>query len=317
MRSLKHRVKTPWSFQLVIKGSLKYRIYFLTIITICIVATSFGQKQYSNPIHLVVKPYWYNSNWFYVLCGIFILIFVVLFFRYRTRGLQRSKQALERTVSNRTAQLQTSLGEREMLLKEIHHRVKNNLQVISGLLELQKEEMTDEKVKAAFSEGQSRVRSVALIHQNLYQHETLSSIRFKEFIPDLLKYLDEVFEEKSKSLTVLVTGEDAQLDIDTAVPLGLIINELLTNAYKYVHPQNGNAEVVLELKRISTEEYQLIYSDNGPGIKGEINFDTATSLGLRLIKGLIGQLAGTVTYHYNNGSVFTFIFKDGAARRRE
>ncbi len=314
---IKINSKDTTEFSIGDKGMIKLQDLFADEYKICIVANSFGTKVYSNAIHLVVRPYWYNTRWFFALCSICILALVILFFRYRTKRLQRSKQALERTVSNRTAQLKTSLEDREMLLKEIHHRVKNNLQVISGLLELQKEEITDDKIKAALSEGQSRVRSVALIHQNLYQHENLSTIQFKQFIPDLVKHLAEIFEEKSKPITVEVKGEDAQLDIDTAVPLGLIINELLTNAYKYVHPQNESARVVLDLRTTVTGTYQLMYRDNGPGITGDINFETATSLGLRLIKGLIGQLAGTVSYQYDHESIFTFIFKDGEARKKE
>lgn len=285
--------------------------------SVVLIAGIGNTKFYSSSLNLTVSPYWYNTPWFYALCAVVMAGMVFSFFRYRNLRLQKAKQDLEKIVTERTSDLTTSLGERNILLKEIHHRVKNNLQVISGLLELQKDEIVDEQVKAALSEGQSRVRSVALIHHNLYQHENLASIHFKLFVSDLVRYLGEVFEEKSKKMIVDVVGEDAQLDIDTAVPLGLIINELLTNAYKYGAPEDGVATVMLELKKISDAQYQLTYKDNGPGIKGEIKFDSATSLGLRLIKGLIAQIGGTVTYSYNAGSVFTFIFKDGEARKKE
>ena len=284
---------------------------------ILLVADMGIRKYYHDALHLVVLPYWYNTVWFYAFSVIVLLIVVFILIRFRTKRLQKAQQELEQVVTIRTAELMNSLAERDILLKEIHHRVKNNLQVISGLLELQKEEMTDDKVKAAFAEGQSRVRSVALIHHNLYQHENLASIHFKPFISDLVKYLSEVFEEKNKKISVDVNGNDEQLDIDSAVPLGLIINELLTNAYKYASGANGIAVVKLELKRFSNTEYRLIYSDNGPGIKGTINFDNAASLGLRLIKGLIGQLGGSVVYHYSQGSVFTFVFKTTEARRKD
>lgn len=282
-----------------------------------LIATLGEKKFYSMPVNLKVKPHWYNSVWFYALCIVLLMGLIYLLFRFRTARLQKAKADLETLVTSRTAALTASLAEREILLKEIHHRVKNNLQVISGLLELQKEEMTDEKVKAAFSEGQSRVRSVALIHHNLYQNEALSGIFFKSFASDLVKYMAEVFEERNKKLSVEILGEDANLDIDTAVPLGLIINELLTNAYKYAIPENKPGVLTLELKIISEGQYELVCKDNGPGIKGTINFEDATTLGLRLIKGLIGQLAGSVSYHYEGGAVFTFNFKDAEARRKE
>jgi len=275
------------------------------------------KKYYSQALHIKVKPHWYNSVWFLALCVVLLAAIIYLLFRFRTARLQKAKAELETLVTNRTADLTASLAEREILLKEIHHRVKNNLQVISGLLELQKEEMTDEKVKEAFSEGQSRVRSVALIHHNLYQHEALSGIFFKSFTADLIKHMAELFEERNRKLTVEVLGEDANLDIDTAVPLGLIINELLTNAYKYAIPENSPGILTLQLTKISEGHFELICKDNGPGIKGTLNFEEATTLGLRLIKGLIGQLAGSVRYHYEGGSEFTFNFKDAETRRKE
>lgn len=256
-----------------------------------------------------------------VLYGGITLLSLLAFFVYRNLTIQKKSNSLITVEKHKTETLlikeKQLLGEKELLLKEIHHRVKNNLQVISGLLELQKDEMTDQAVKAAFSEGQNRVRSVALIHHNLYQHENLSTISFNLFISDLVKSLADVYEEKSNRLKVELAGEDAELDIDTAVPLGLIINELLTNAYKYAFPKTGNAQVMLRLTKKDGGEYELIYTDNGPGIKGEINFDKATSLGLRLIKGLTGQLDGNVFYSFNNGSVFTFSFKDAEARKKE
>ena len=299
------------------KGVLKFNNLNAAEYKVLLIATVGENKYYSSALPITVKPYWYNTNWFWGLCAISMLLGIFLFFRIRSLRLQKSKQELERIVSQRTAELTASLAERDVLLKEVHHRVKNNLQVISGLLELQKEEMTDAKVKAALSEGQSRVSSIALIHQNLYQHENMASIEFKLFTNDLIRYLAQVFEDRSKKIEVNVTGDDIRLDIDTAVPLGLIINELLTNAYKHATSKKGSADVVLELIKIGDGEYQLTYTDNGPGIKQKVNFETATSLGLRLIKGLIEQIAGTVSYKYNAGSVFIFIFKDEEARRRE
>lgn len=297
---------------IVILNNLRTGYYQLVLTT-----TLNGEKFYSTPISFEVTPHWYYSVWFLALCVVLLMAFIYLLFRFRTARLQKAKADLKTLVTSRTADLTASLAEREILLKEIHHRVKNNLQVISGLLELQKEEMTDEKVKAAFSEGQSRVRSVALIHHNLYQNEALSGIFFKSFTGDMIKYMAEVFEERNKKLTVEILGEDANLDIDTAVPLGLIINELLTNAYKYAIPENMPGVLTLELTKISEGQYVLVCKDNGPGIKGTLNFEDATTLGLRLIKGLISQLAGSVSYHYNGGAVFTFNFKDAEARRKE
>lgn len=298
------------------KGIIELRKFSEGSYRLALLAKINGTKYYSAWIPLKIKPHWYASGWFYLVCVILLVAAIIFFFRWRSLRLLKSKALLEDTVAKRTAALSASLDERTVLLKEIHHRVKNNLQVIGGLLELQKEEITDEKIKAAFNEGQSRVRSMALIHQNLYQHESLANIRFQSFVTDLVMYVRELYNDKSKTISVDVSGDDVLLDIDTAVPLGLIINELLTNAFKYAAGRQGEAKVVLHLKYIDKGEYQLTYKDEGPGIKGTVSFETATSLGLRLIKGLIAQVGGTVTYHYDNGACFTFLFKGSEARSK-
>jgi two-component sensor histidine kinase len=169
-------------------------------------------------------------------------------------------------------------------------------------------------VKAALSEGQNRIRSVALIHHNLYQHENLSSLSFKTFLPELAKNIADVFASKRQEIEIEITGDDAVIDIDTVVSLGLILNELITNAYKYAYTPGNNTKIIFELIQIEKGNFKLLYNDNGPGISREIDFENATKLGLRLIKGLIGQLHGTVTYHYNNGAEFIFYFKNAEAR---
>jgi two-component sensor histidine kinase len=206
---------------------------------------------------------------------------------------------------------------KDATIREIHHRVKNNLQVISGLLELQKEDVSDEIVKAALSEGQNRVRSVALIHHNLYQHESLSSLSFKSFLPELVKNISDVYSSKKQTIEVEILGNDIILDIDTVVSLGLILNELITNAYKYAISAEKKPKVTFQIAEQTVGNFSMIYQDNGPGIPKGIDFENSSSLGLRLIKGLIEQLSGTVKYNYNNGAEFIFYFKNAQARKDE
>ncbi len=256
--------------------------------------------------------------------GVFIVI-VLLYVRYRSKQqankrLSAAYTTLEQKniiIEDKTKKLQESLSERELLLKEIHHRVKNNLQVISGLLELQKEELIEEGSKAAFDEGQSRVKSISLIHQNLYQNENLGSVRFKTFVNELIGQVKDVFESADYKMNVKTEMTDDVLDIDTAVPLGLIINELLTNSYKYATVKGKIGTIKITLHDKKNGNFELNYSDSGPGIKEGVNFDTAASLGLRLIKGLAGQLGGGTNYKNENGSVFTIWFKNSLARREE
>jgi two-component sensor histidine kinase len=142
------------------------------------------------------------------------------------------------------------LTEKDLLMKEIHHRVKNNLQVISGLLELQGKTLNDETAKDALREGRNRVRSIALIHQNLYQFENLSSIELKRFANDLCRQVESVFK-KENNIATHIEVPVLYLDIDSAVPLGLIMNELLSNSFKYAFNNGIEGEINLEISTVA------------------------------------------------------------------
>ncbi len=264
----------------------------------------------------VIAPF-YTKWWAQLLLFLIVPISVFIFFRLRNKKLINDKVILENVVEKRTNQLQKSLSERELLLKEIHHRVKNNLQIISGLLDLQKEEIEEEESKAVFNEGQSRVKSIALIHQNLYQNDNLANVKFNSFIKELAVQVGDVFEQLNAKMEVSVDMPDLLLDIDTAVPLGLIINELLTNAFKYATSKNNQGEIKIKILEVVRGSYQLIFSDNGPGIPVGIDFESASTLGLRLIRGLAAQLNGEANYHYHFGGIFTIYFKDSETRKKE
>jgi len=264
---------------------------------------------------IVLKPF-YLQPWFLMSLGLILFGSVVLYFRFRTNKLYRENHELELKVESRTVDLTAALKDKELLIKEIHHRVKNNLQVISGLLELQKEQLDDHSTIAAFTEGQSRVSSIALIHQNLYQNENLTEIEFCSFARDLCSKVAELFDNQNNKVSFTVENREVFFDIDTAVPLGLIINELITNSYKYFTKENQDKKINLNITVLKKGAYKLIYRDNGPGLKKEINFETATSLGLELIKGLSKQIDGNATYTYENGSVFTILFRDFEARNK-
>lgn len=259
-----------------------------------------------------------------ILIGVAISA-ALLYYRYRTKKkagdkLESAYKILEQKnllIEENAKALSKSLDERELLLKEIHHRVKNNLKVISGLLELQKEELTEEGSRAAFDEGQSRVRSISLIHQSLYQNDNLSSVQFLPFIKNLVNQVKEVFENSDFKMNVKLEVPEIDFDIDTAVPLSLILNELLTNSYKYASVKGTTGQVEIALWVKGQGNYALVYKDNGPGMKAGIDFGNATSLGLRLIKGLAAQLMGEANYEFDHGAMFVIAFKDSAARRME
>ncbi len=257
----------------------------------------------------VVKPFYFKL-WFFVF--VFVLIMVVAFFifKYRTRLLKKQKLDLELKVMNRTKALKKAVHDKELLLSEVHHRVKNNLQVISGLLELQKENLKDEATRKAFSEGQSRVNSIALIHHNLYQNENPGNIEFSSFIIDLSSKIGELFDNQNRKVQFELGQDELYLSIDVAVPLGLIVNELLTNSYKYAMSDEHENKIQIHIMKLSKREYQLTYRDNGPGLADDVDFETTATLGLRLINGLSKQIHGSVKYYFEKGSVFVINFKE-------
>lgn len=264
---------------------------------------------------VVLKPFY--LQWYFIsLIGSLILMSIMFFLRYRTKKLVRTKTALEKTVSERTAQLKKSLNEKEILLKEIHHRVKNNLQVISALLEMQGSRSKNEEIKAAIIESQNRVLSIAFIHQNLYQHDDIKGVEVQSFVNELAKHIHHVFSKPDCEITVENNMPQTYLDIDTAVPLGLIINELLTNSYKYAFVNKNGGTIKVGLTKKREGEYLFTYFDSGVGLPKNYDVNKATSLGLRLVRQLAKQLAGKINYTYNDGSKFEFVLMDYETRSR-
>lgn len=265
------------------------------------------------PIEVVVPIY--LRTWFLALAFVLGVVSVLLFIRYRTARLKKRAKELERTVAERTAELDVSIKQKETLLKEIHHRVKNNLQVISSLLELQSNRLSDEVSQSAFQEGQNRVRSIALIHQLLYQGEDLAAVEFTEFVRLLFNQVRSVMTTAGIQVELELKAAETTFDIDTAVPLGLIINEMLTNSFKYVFQQGAQHVVVIELEPAGDGKFQLTYHDGGPGIPPEVEIQKAKTLGLRLIYRLTKQLGGSVRVNAPEGHLFEIVFLTQEARK--
>lgn len=238
-----------------------------------------------------------------------LMIFILVVFR--VVSLRKQKKYLQATVEKRTEQLNISLTEKEALLKEIHHRVKNNLEVISSLLMLQTNTITDQKAKESLIEGQSRIQSIALIHHKLYRNDDLGSVELKGFTVDLFKQVKDVFNKPGNQVDFSFTGNEYWLSTDKAVPLGLILNELFTNAFKYaVRPEMENRITVTlhETNTDNTPGFSLIYSDNGPGIPDGFNPEKSTSLGMKVIHLLTRQLEGSISVYNDKGMVAAMQF---------
>ncbi|MCO4821401.1 MAG: histidine kinase [Flavobacteriaceae bacterium] len=197
--------------------------------------------------------------------------------------------------------------EKEFLLKEIHHRVKNNLEVISSLLSLQSAQMDDPTVIEAMKESQNRVLSMSMIHQRLYQGENLGSVDMKDYFVNLGRHiLDSFGVDKSVELNCVM--DTVELDVDTAIPLGLIVNELLTNALKYAFPEGRQGKINIELKRINKSKLILKVTDNGIGQMDD-DFTKGKGFGMQLLQLLTQQLNGEMEHMKSNGTIVMFEFK--------
>jgi PAS domain S-box-containing protein len=205
-----------------------------------------------------------------------------------------------------------SLREKEALIKEIHHRVKNNLQVISSLVSLQSSSIQDSYVVNAFQDIQNRIKSMAIIHEKLYQSENLASIEFGDYISSIVESLFRSFNIDPSKIVTRSDIDDISLEIDTAVPCGLIINELITNSLKHAFPDGRNGEIYIAMKRDGDNGYILTVKDNGVGMPENIDLDQTITLGLRLVKILTKQLNGSIEVCGNGGIEFIIQFSNAA-----
>ena len=213
-------------------------------------------------------------------------------------------------------QIKQSLQEKELLLREIHHRVKNNMQIISSLLRLQSRYVTDEKYLEMFKDSQNRIMSMALVHEKLYDSNDLTRINIKNYINDLVGNLLESYR-MDKNITIMDASiDDVALGIDAAIPCGLIISELVSNSLKHAFPDNTGGGIRISLSR-TDDTVKLIISDNGIGLPEAVDFRNTESLGLRLVTILTeNQLNGEINLNRNNGTEFNITFKGGKEDER-
>jgi two-component sensor histidine kinase len=200
--------------------------------------------------------------------------------------------------------VKTSLREKEVLLQEIHHRVKNNMQVISSLLALQAGYTTDEMVDQMFRESQNRIRSMALVHEQLYRSKDLARIDFSKYMNELGSNLMQSYRTAVGRVSLEIQARPVNLDIDTAIPCGLIINELVSNALKHAFPGNRTGKIVVELRSDDTELHTIIVRDNGVGFPKELNVYKTETLGLQLVVSLTSQLNATIGVQQGDGTMF-------------
>jgi PAS domain S-box-containing protein len=232
----------------------------------------------------------------------------------RTAELKELTERLLLEIAERTRaeeRLKESLGEKEVLLQEIHHRVKNNLQIISSLIALQSRHIVEEKMAAVLNDSQNRIRSMALIHEQLYHSEDLARIDFAGYLRNLSNTLLRSYTDAAAAVTLRVEADPVLLRVGTAIPCGLIVNELVSNCLKHAFPRGTRGEIRVGLSRNQDNEYTLLVSDNGQGLPEDLDFRKSQSLGLRLITNLAeSQLRGRLEIRSDHGVEVRIIFVD-------
>jgi len=232
--------------------------------------------------------------------------------RARTEELAEANSHLKAEISERRRaeeQVRASLKEKEMLLKEIHHRVKNNLQIVSSLLELQSGSISDHHSQKALQESQDRIKSMALLHEKLYKTADFISIDFGDYISNLTSSLFNSYVVDPDSISLVAEVEAVPLGVDEAIPLGLIVNELVSNSLKYAFPLNRCGEINVKLRFDTDGEIVLEVSDDGIGLPPDLDFRNTETLGLQLVTMLVKQIRGTIDLEKEHGTTFRISFR--------
>jgi len=223
--------------------------------------------------------------------------------------LKRFNEELEQQVGQRTEQINASLQEKVLLLREIHHRVNNNLQILMSLLNLQSRSVPDENVRVALNETRNRIRAMALVHEKLYQTTDLSKIDLSDYTRFLVSQLFTFYGVNSRKVTVNIDIGKIMLDIDTAIPLGLILNELVSNSLKHAFPKEREGDISISVGK-QNHALSILFKDNGVGIPEVPDWRNAKPLGLRLVISLVEQLSGTIELDRSAGTKFTIVVQE-------
>jgi len=207
-------------------------------------------------------------------------------------------------------QLEESLKEKEVLLKEVHHRVKNNMQVISSILNLQSSYIDDESALAMLRESQDRIKSMSFVHESLYQSKTLSEVNFAEYIQNIARNLYHSYGRPEGGISLDFDLESVYLNLDTSIPCGLIINEIVSNSLKYAFHGRPKGLIKIEFSKMESGKLKLIVSDDGIGLPANFDIENAESLGLQLVTTLVTQIGGQLVIDVSNGTSFNIVFKE-------
>ena len=276
-----------------------------------------SEKRYSNNftiellnyvaavLALALAVYCWARYFYWII--IVLVVFMAILFVANGLYLRKSNK-----VKQLNSGLETKLQEKETLLKEVHHRVKNNLQTVSSLLSLQSRTVADPKIEAIIKGSQHRVVSMSMVHEMLYKRDDYTSkIALEPYVKELCEYLIRSVKGNDNNISTDLDIGDYKLSVDTVIPLGLIINETITNALKYGIPDTNEGEIKIHLSKKGANSYEMYLGDNGIGFPEDINPKTTNSLGLKLIHNLARQLRGTITRdEKSQGTYYQIIFEE-------
>ncbi|QCR23486.1 two-component regulator propeller domain-containing protein [Pontibacter sp. SGAir0037] len=257
----------------------------------------------SNPLNYtfsITPPIW-KREWFIAVLLLVVGSTAVSVARLREKSLVKMNAVLELKVKHRTKQLEEKNFEKEILLKEIHHRVKNNLQIVISMLNLQARQLKDDFTLDVMRALRNRVRSMALLHERLYQHQDLSSIDLDDYIRGICESLYASYGTSTKQIALELHVPNIKVDIDSAITLGLIVNELISNTLKYAF-QGSTGILRIELRHQYNQSYILSVCDNGKGLPFDFETRKENSFGVQLISSLAKKLNGSVTFSSNHGT---------------
>ncbi len=235
----------------------------------------------------------------FIVLGVLISRIINGYLANISKDITERKKSEEKTVK--------SLKEKEVLLKEIHHRVKNNLQIIISLLNLQSSKIKDSQALKVFSECTNRILSMALVHEKLYQSKNFSNIKFKEYVETMTTELFGAYDVK-ENISLDIRIEDIEMNMEKAVPCGLILNELVSNACEHAFPDDKPGYIQISFRSVHNKLYELSVKDNGVGIPQNIDPGKTQSLGLKLVNILADQLGGTASVKRERGTLVSITF---------
>ena len=246
------------------------------------------------------------------LLSLFLIALLTLFlFKVNKKRKQANHQlsGFNQELKQKNIIIKQALDDKEVLIKEIHHRVKNNLQIISSIINLQSMQIENTDTQEVFNEMQRRILAISSIHQKLYSGDSVSLINMKDYLGEVVESIHMAFNNNKIDVGYEIAIQNVKLDIDAAVSIGLIVNELTTNAYKYAFKPNRENMLVLTLIQNQQNNIELTFKDNGSGMQKNFDIEATESLGLRMVNLLTRQQKGTLEYKNDNGAMFSILFR--------